>query len=370
LKIAHILQFLGVGGLEKVLFLLIKEQQKAGHDITVYVYDYEQSWVQKYLNAGIKVSTKIKKKDGLDLMLIPKFAKELKHFDIIHSHDLNPLIYTGILKVFFIITLTKQPKFIHTTHGMEHIKYTPKTKFYEYIFARLTDGIITVSQNYFDFYKSIGVKLKKIHNIDNGIDVPKELASTPCPEYRNFLLQKYNINPEKKLWCTLARVVPLKDQKLLILLAAKRPDVSLLIIGPSGNEEYWNELLSMKIENVIFCDAQENINDYLKGCDLFLSASHHEGLPISVLEAGAMGLPCVLSDIPGHRVLQRNEKEEIAVFFQLKSLDDLVNVVEDLESNPEKQKLFKKNLFNNITKFYSAQTMYNKVQKVYQVAKC
>ena len=370
MKIAHILQFLGVGGLEKVLFLLIKEQQKAGHDITVYVYDYEQSWVQKYLDAGIKVSTSIKKKNGFDLGLIPKMASELKHFDIIHSHDLNPLIYTGILKFCFTVTFTKTPKFIHTTHGMEHIKYTPKTKIYEYVFARIVDGIITVSKNYSNFYKSIGININKIHNIDNGIDVPQELSSAPNSEYRNLLLKKYSISSDKKIWCTLARVVPLKDQKLLILLASRRPDIILLIIGPSGNDEYWDELLDMKIENVVFCGAQENVNEYLRGCDLFLSASHHEGLPISVLEAGAMGLPCVLSDIPGHNILQRNKNEEIAAFFKMGNLDDLTYVVEQLESKPEKQELIKKNLFNNITKFYSAQTMYNKVQNVYQGTKC
>jgi glycosyltransferase involved in cell wall biosynthesis len=370
LKIAHILQFLGVGGLEKVLYLLIKEQQKAGHSVTVYVYDFEQAWVEKYENAGIKVITNFQKKKGFDLGLASRLAPELRQFDIIHSHDLNPLIYMGLLKIHLLLTQSKVPKFIHTTHGMEHIKYTPKTKIYEYIFARLSDGIITVSKNYSDFYISIGIKNKKIHNIDNGIEVPSLRLSAPEESKRQVLLSKYGIAPEQKLWCTLARVVPLKDQRLLIELVQKRPEITLLIIGPSGNDEYWKELNDMKVPNVIFCGAQENINDYLKGCDLFLSASHHEGLPISVLEAGAMGLPCVLSDIPGHRILQKNTNADIAAFFKMEDLKDLIKVVESIENNELLLHKIQTNLFKTITEHYSSVTMYNKVQNVYQGEEC
>ncbi len=44
---------------------------------------------------------------------------------------------------------------------------------------------------------------------------------------------------------------------------------------------------------------------YLNGCAIFISMSESEGIPNSVLEALACGLPCILSDIPQHREIQR-----------------------------------------------------------------
>ena len=48
MKIMHICQFLGVGGLEKVLYSLIKEQLKLGHQVEVVVYDHDRVWVDKF----------------------------------------------------------------------------------------------------------------------------------------------------------------------------------------------------------------------------------------------------------------------------------------------------------------------------------
>lgn len=49
--------------------------------------------------------------------------------------------------------------------------------------------------------------------------------------------------------------------------------------------------------------AREDVGDYYRAADVFLSASRTEGMPYAVLEAAYCGLPLVLSDIPPHRQL-------------------------------------------------------------------
>ncbi len=44
-----------------------------------------------------------------------------------------------------------------------------------------------------------------------------------------------------------------------------------------------------------------NVNEYMRACDLYLSPSVAEGLPMAAIEALAAGLPLLLSDIPPHR---------------------------------------------------------------------
>lgn len=366
MKIAHILQFLGIGGLEKVLLLLIKEQIKAGHDVTVFVYDYEQSWVDYYKDNGIKVVTKFQKKPGFDYSLVKKLSAQLKEFHVIHSHDLNPMIYMGLLCLKYKLKRYKhRPKFIHTTHGMEHIKYTPKTKWYEFIFARCVDRIITVSLNYKLFYESLGISPKKIYNIDNGIGLS---CNGNKKRAKEKVIAEYSLAPSNKIWCTLARVVPLKDQKLLISLVKSKPNITLLIIGPSGDQEYWDELHSMASDNVIFCGPKQDVNTYLSASDLFLSASHHEGLPISVLEAGALNIPCVLSNIPGHKVLIKENEKEIACFFEVGDLKSLEKAVTKVEQNTRFTKDLITNMKKTIEQHYSAFNMFTKVESVYGVS--
>lgn len=53
----------------------------------------------------------------------------------------------------------------------------------------------------------------------------------------------------------------------------------------------------LKIQNsVLFLGARTDIPDLLQACDVFLFPSTKEGLPVSVVEAQAAGLPVVMSD--------------------------------------------------------------------------
>ena len=68
---------------------------------------------------------------------------------------------------------------------------------------------------------------------------------------------------------------------------------------------------------------------YLQAVDYFISASSDEGLPNSVLEALATGLPVLLSDIPSHReILERTHNS--GVFFDPKVPQSLSRLIPDL----------------------------------------
>jgi glycosyltransferase involved in cell wall biosynthesis len=86
------------------------------------------------------------------------------------------------------------------------------------------------------------------------------------------------------------------------------PDVKLLLIGDvfKGDEQVANELQdyvreNRLQENVVFLGYRADIPELLSIMDVFCLTSHKEGLPISVMEAMAAGLPVVGTDVEGIR---------------------------------------------------------------------
>lgn len=365
LKILHLTQFLGVGGLEKVLLLLIQEQLKAGHEVELMVYDYERSWVDYFRDQGIKVITDYQKAKGYDRKLLSFIASQLAGVDVLHTHDLNPLMYAAPLKFLKKLNLKTFPHLIHTAHGMDHLNKRPVTKIYEKLCSRMTNATIGVSSAVCDYYLKLGVNSRKVVNINNGTRMLESFDHKNLS--REKLQKEFNLPPNRKIWVSVARVLPLKDQKLLCELALRLPDIELFLVGPSGDDEYWNQLKVSLAPNVHMTGARSDINELLLAADFFISASRHEGIPIAVLEAGAAAIPCVLSDIPGHQVIQKDRPEQIAVFFKAGDVNDLEQKAREMQNDEQLARSLARNLHQHVKENFSSYQMYQNYLQVYQM---
>jgi glycosyltransferase involved in cell wall biosynthesis len=369
LKILHIVQFLGVGGLEKVLFLLINEQIQDGHEVELFVYDYEQSWVEYFSSHGIKVETSFKKGPGYDRKLLSFVSRKVKNFDVIHTHDLSPLMYVTPVKFLHTLTFRKFPKLIHTTHGMDHIHRKPIYKWYEKLCSYQIDIIVGVSRAVCDYYKKIGVNHKKIVNINNGTPV-HEISETDVVKARTELRRELALAETTPVWVSVARILPLKNQLLICEAAKLFPAIVFVLVGPSGDDSYWSNIKQNLPPNVKMLGSRSDITQILLGADFFISASKHEGIPVSVLEAGAVKLPCLLSDIAGHKLIQEGSDQDIALFFELGSLEKLKEAIITLDSDKSLARTMGSALHHHVKTNFSSTTMYEHYLQVYLGEKC
>ncbi len=358
MRILHLCQFLGVGGLEQVLFLLCKEQINSGHKVSLFVYDHDQRWTEKFKNVGVQIINNYQKKDGLDLCLVSIVEDMAGEFDIIHSHDLNPGIYLSLLKLKNLLKF-RNFKFVHTTHGMEHIELQPKTRIYEALLGLMASTIFTVSPKFRDYYSNqILTKKTKIKLLENGTEVT---PSAPKVDART-LKNKLGLTNNHLIGIYVARVVPLKGQLELIQRFNHLP-IALLLVGPSGDQKYFQKCKDLAGENIKVLGSRDDIVDLLNLSDFYISHSLHEGLPISVLEAGVARKPCLLYDIPGHSQFN-TELKSVELFKNISELT--FERIESLTKNIE----IVDNFETLISRKYSIKKMSSDIEKIYQELQC
>ena len=95
--------------------------------------------------------------------------------------------------------------------------------------------------------------------------------------------------------------IPQKNHSFLLSVFSEIkklvPDAKLLLIGARQTEKYALLCSDLKItDSVYFLGTRNDVSELLCAADLFLFPSTKEGLPVSIIEAQAAGLPVLMSD--------------------------------------------------------------------------
>lgn len=112
------------------------------------------------------------------------------------------------------------------------------------------------------------------------------------------------LDSDKKKFITIGRFSPEKGHMMLMKafekFSEKYKDVYLIIIG--GHGSLYNQTLEYANNseaNIIIIKSMKNPMPILKQCDFFMLSSYYEGLGLTLLEADALGIPTMSTDIPG-----------------------------------------------------------------------
>lgn len=126
----------------------------------------------------------------------------------------------------------------------------------------------------------------------------------PSIQRRNRARSRLGLEEDQKVLVNIGRQDFQKGQRYLLeamaMLVSKRPHLALLIAGRSGDASSELERLQNRLGlqgRVQFLGHRENVPEILAAADLFVFPSFYEGLPGAVIEAMALGLPIVATDI-------------------------------------------------------------------------
>jgi glycosyltransferase involved in cell wall biosynthesis len=267
-----------------------------------------------------------------------------ERFTIVHTHNPKP----GLLGQ-LAARMAGVPIVINTLHGFYfHDAMSPlKRRFYitmEKIAARCSDTIL--SQNREDIHTAINEGIcsrEKIEYLGNGIDVQHfdhaRLDATLLEQKRREL----GLAPGVPVIGFVGRLVA--EKGLLELLEAMHivrqqvPEIRLLIIG--AMDQHKADALTPHIardygleEVCIFVGWRHDMPEMYALMDVFVLPSHREGFPRAPMEASAMSVPCIVSDIRGCR--EAVQPDHNGLLVPLQNSQVLACAIIDIVTNREK----------------------------------
>ena len=167
---------------------------------------------------------------------------------------------------------------------------------------RRLDAVVCVSAAQAEKVRGAGVRPDRAVVIRNAIDAGK--FDHPDPEYRRKLLAFFP-RPPARVAVAAGRLSPEKGFDQLIeaaaLVMSADAETGFVLFGEGPLRDDLERRVRERglAERFVFAGFRTDLERFLPWCDVAVSSSHTEGLPINVLEAQAAGVPVVATAVGG-----------------------------------------------------------------------
>ena len=252
-----------------------------------------------------------------------KYKKEIKTF-----FEQNRGIYSAIwfnccdlANCGYIMKQAKKAgikkRIIHA-HNNQLMHTGKKRKFYELVHNYWKNNIDRYATDYWAcselagefFYKKSILESDNYRIINNAIEVKKYCRNT---KIRDKVRTELGIGNNDIVVGHVGRFQYQKNHELLIDIYnsfhKKYSDSRLLLVGQGVEEAAIKDKVNkLKLEeNVMFLGIRSDVNEIMQAMDVFVFPSLYEGLPVTMVEAQAAGLPCIISDkVPEECIITTN----------------------------------------------------------------
>ncbi len=293
---------MGVGGMENGIANLSHALPQTGFDIHVCCLSSRGAFSERLANPSQVFA--INKAPGISFGCVGKLRKQIRSIepDIIHTHNLGPLIYT-----YFASSLGRRWKIVHGEHAeLNHTDLTIRRRVARKLIYRRCRGIHGVSKQLSNQLLELNLINGEMITILNGVDTNR---FTPPPDklQAKQRLRIPNLTSSSIVLGTAGRFGEFKRHAMLVSafdeLACSHKDVILLLAGDGGPEK------NLTLQRIAECRNKDRIhwlgflNDidrFYQGIDLLVSPSVNEGMSNVILEAMSCGVPVLANQACGN----------------------------------------------------------------------
>lgn len=317
-KIIHFIFDLGRGGAETMLVRVLQELNEFENVVVTFI---PMNHFGEELKCDKLICLNMKSLLTLPLVVF-RFKKLIRQEkpDLVHTHLFWPTVIARLSVPSRIPLITTIHAFIASSveYTQWHIRFLDKLtyRFRKSIIVVVAKGAL---KEYFSF---LHLKPWKSYALYTFVDIGRFNSSNLLPPLPSPVFRVISVGALRRQ----------KNYAYLVEAFGRIKDlpIELHIYGRGDLEEPLRRQIESTGARVILKGQHKEIEKIIPQYDLYVMSSSFEGFSLSVLEAMAMGMPLLLSDIPSFR----EQAEGVAAFFPLNDAGQLVKKLQELAAMP------------------------------------
>lgn len=226
--------------------------------------------------------------------------------DVLHTHNPKPGVYGRIIG-----RMAGVPVVVNTVHGLYAAPDDPLPKrvlvyALEAIAARCSDAELVQNPEDLALLRRWRIS-PKAEFLGNGVDLARFDRQRIPPARRAARRAEWKVRPDTIVVGTVGRLVREKGYPELFEAMRMLDGQRFVLVCVGGTDPEKADSLPAglldraRAGGVRFLGHRDDVEEVLAAFDVFVLASHREGFPRAAMEAAAMGLPIVATDVRGCR---------------------------------------------------------------------
>ncbi len=296
-RVLHVIRSLEAGGAERVVVEYALHHDVSRYSPEVCCLDTDGRLAGTLRDAGIPVHM-LRRRRRFDFGVLIQLVKLISErgFDVVHSHGSGAMAFAlpaGII--------ARAPVIVRTEHNVVYRRSLSR-RLLRRLAALREDAQIAVSEAVRSSHiRDRGAPAERFVTIRNGI-AAERLA---VPSGRDDIGRSLGVSKSAVVALSVGSLTEQKDYMNLLnaaaIVVAQSPNIVFLIAGGGDLED---DLVTTAralgvSDHVRFLGERDDIPLLLRRADIMVNSSAWEGLPITILEAMAAGVPTVATDVGG-----------------------------------------------------------------------
>jgi glycosyltransferase involved in cell wall biosynthesis len=278
--------------------------------------------------------------DAAALFELRRLLRSLRP-DIVHTHNPKPGVYGRLAA-----RAARAPVVVNTVHGLYALpedRLAKRAVVYslERLASTCSDAELLQNAEDLPVLERIGVAKRKLRVLGNGVDLAHFDAARVDAARIEVLRKEFGAEPGDVVCGVVGRLVWEKGYREVFeaarVLRDRAPNLRFAVIGPLDPDKAdavraADVAAAERLGNLRFLGYRDDVDECYAAMDIYVLASYREGFPRSAMEAAAMGLPIVATDIRGCR--QVVEPGETGLLVAPRDAPGLATAIEDLATRP------------------------------------
>jgi glycosyltransferase involved in cell wall biosynthesis len=230
--------------------------------------------------------------------------------DIVHTHNPKPGILGRIAA-----RIARVPLVVNTQHGLYAQPDDPrKRRWAVYAVERIAGAfshheLVQNPEDASTLVDRLRIPARRVHVLGNGVDLCRFDPDTIAPDTRSLLRGEWGIADDEVVCGVVGRMVLEKGVRELFAaygkLHADGSKARLVVVGPMEPDKPdavdAATIAAAERDGVVFLGQRTDMPELYSAMDIFVTATYREGFPRAAMEASAMALPVVATNIRGCR---------------------------------------------------------------------